>query len=186
VRYHWYATHVPPLGARVAVPATLAPSGGTRVAHFTVLFIWLYNQKKINDCELGHCIMQSDVWLCVRTNFKGLASILKHVIFLVKKGVTLAQHEWVCSFLTAHQHKKAIPNFHTTALRRHLFCILICDLLSAVLLKCLLYIAAKHYYIWCHCRLLCLHLCLSVWTSRWRRRLIWTARHNGKTSGWLL
>jgi len=30
---------------------------------------------KTNDCELRHCIMQSDVCLCVRPNFKGLASI---------------------------------------------------------------------------------------------------------------
>ena len=75
VRYHWYATHAPPLGTKVAVPATLALSGGARVAHFTVLFLWLYNQKNINDCELKHCIMRSDVCLCVGPNFKGLASI---------------------------------------------------------------------------------------------------------------
>ena len=75
VRYHWYATHAPPLGTKVAVPATLVLSGGARVAHFTVFFLWLYNQKNINDCELKHCIMRSDVCLCVGPNFKGLASI---------------------------------------------------------------------------------------------------------------
>ena len=75
----WGITDMPPMpyttwGKSGSICHSCPKWWGKSGTFYSFIFLTVLSWN-INDCELRHCIMQSDVCLCVRPNFKGLASI---------------------------------------------------------------------------------------------------------------